>query len=103
VLYLLVHVWVGDSGPVHPDVVVITAIQELLPDELSVIVSDNGVGDLRVENHALDKAHSLLGANFGKGPRLNPLSEFIDHSQQVGQAPRCLLEGSQEIQAPHDK
>jgi hypothetical protein len=37
------------------------------------------------------------------GPWLNPLSEFINHIQLVGQAPGCFLERSQKIQAPHKK
>jgi hypothetical protein len=45
----------GDRGLVHPDVVVITDIQELLPSELGAVVVDDGVGDLEAKNNVLDK------------------------------------------------
>jgi hypothetical protein len=71
--------------------------------ELSVVVSDDIVRDPEAENDVLDEIHSLLGANFGQGFHLDPLSKFIDHDERVGQTPRRLLEGSQKVQAPHDE
>jgi hypothetical protein len=35
---------VGNSRPVHTDVVVITEVEEFLPHELGVVVSDDRVG-----------------------------------------------------------
>jgi hypothetical protein len=72
---------VGDHGPIHLNVVVITEIKELLPNELGVIVNDDEAGDPNTENDVMDKTHYLLGADFGQGPCLNPLSEFIDCNQ----------------------
>jgi hypothetical protein len=40
---------------------------------------------------------------FSQGLCLDLLSKFIERDEQVGHAPRCLLEGSQEVQTPHDK
>jgi hypothetical protein len=54
-----------------------------------------------MENDVLHEIHGLLGANFGQGFRLDPLSKFIDCDEQVGQALRRLIEGSQKVQAPH--
>jgi hypothetical protein len=49
------------------------------------------------------KAHCLFKADFSQGSSLNPLSEFVDSDAQVGQALRRFLEGSQQVQTPHDE
>jgi hypothetical protein len=36
-------------------------------------------------------------------PNLDPLGEFVDGDQQVREAPRCLLQGTDEVQTPHSK
>jgi hypothetical protein len=94
---------VGYRGPVHPDVAVITEIQENFPSELSVVIGDDGVGDPEMENDVRDEIHYLLGANLRQGPHVDPLSELVDRDKQVGQAPRRFFEGSQKVQAPHSK
>jgi hypothetical protein len=94
---------VGDRNPVHPDVVIITEIQELFPGKLSVIVGDDGGRDPEMENDVLDKIYYLLGANLSQEPCLNPLSELVDHHKQLCQAPRRFLLGPQKDQAPHGK
>jgi hypothetical protein len=96
-LDLPVRAWVGDCGPVHPNFVTITEIQEIFPGELSVVVSDEGVRDPKTENDAPDEIHCLLGANLSQGSHLDPLSELVDRDEQVGQAPRCFLEGPQKV------
>jgi hypothetical protein len=60
------------------------------PCELSVVVPE-------IENDVLDEIHCLLGANLSQGPRLDPLSELLDHDEHVGQAPGRFHEGSQEV------
>jgi hypothetical protein len=97
VLDLPVCEGVSDYCPVYTDVVLIVEIQELFPGELDVVVSDDKVGDPKVEDNVLDKAYRLFGVNFGQGPSLDPYSELIDHDKQVGEAPGCFLEGSQEV------
>jgi hypothetical protein len=77
------------------DVIVITKIQEHLSCELSAIIISDRVRDAKTENYVLNEIHSLLGANFSQGLHLDPLSEFIDHDKQVGEAIGCILEGSQ--------
>ena len=42
-LDLTVSTWMSDRGPVDPDAVSITEVQELLPDEVSFVVSDDTV------------------------------------------------------------
>jgi hypothetical protein len=93
----------SDYRSVYPDVVVITEIQESFPGELGLVVSDGRVRDPKVENDALDKAYHFLGADLSQGPSLDLFSELVDHDKQVGEAPRCFLEESQEVQAPHSK
>jgi hypothetical protein len=78
---LFMHGWGCRAlGPVHPNVIVNTEIQELLVGELGAIVGDDGVGDPKLENNVRDETHHLLGADFGQGPCLDPHSEFIDHN-----------------------
>jgi hypothetical protein len=48
------------------------------------------------------KAHCLFRADFSQGSRLDPLSEFVDSDDEVGQALR-FLEGSQQVQTPHNE
>jgi hypothetical protein len=93
----------SDYCLVHPYVVVVIEIQELVPGELGAVVSDDRAGDLKVEDDVLDKAYHLFGANFGHGPSLDPLSELVDHDKQVGEAPGRIFEGPEEVQAPHNK
>jgi hypothetical protein len=74
-------VWVADRGPVHPDVVIIAEIQELLPGELGAVVSDDGVRDPEMENNVLDKIHRPLGVDLSQGLCLDSLSELVDHNK----------------------
>jgi hypothetical protein len=62
-LDLPVCAWVGDHGPVHPDIIIIIEIQEIFPDELGAIVDDDVVRDPKIKNDVLDEIYCLLGAN----------------------------------------
>ena len=42
-LDLTISMWMSDRGPVNPDAVSITEVQELLPGEVSPMVSDDAV------------------------------------------------------------
>jgi hypothetical protein len=55
---------VGNHDLVHLDIVVITEIQELLPGELSTVVSDDRIWDPKAENSVLDEIYHLLGADL---------------------------------------
>jgi hypothetical protein len=73
---------VGEHGPIHADVIVVTEIQESPPPgELSAIVSDDRVRDPKMKNDVLDEIYGLLGANLSQGPHLDPLSKFIDRNR----------------------
>jgi hypothetical protein len=93
---------VGYRGPVQLNAIIVK-IQELLPDELVVIVGDDGVRDPKMENNVLDKIHCLRGADLSQWPCLNPLSELVDRNKPVGQAPRRFLEEPQKVQTLHGK
>jgi hypothetical protein len=75
---------VGDRGPVHTNVIVVTEIQEFFSGELSVVAGNDRVRDPEMKNDVLDEIYDLLGANFSQGLRLNPLGKFIDRDKQVG-------------------
>ena len=45
----------------------------------------------------------MLGLNLADGSSLNPLGEFVDCHQQVGEAPGCLLQRTDEVQSPHSE
>jgi hypothetical protein len=94
VLDLPIRAWVDDGGPVHPNVIIIPEIQELLPGELGAIIGDDGVWDPKTENNVLDKIHHLFGVDLYQGSCLNPLSELVDRNMQVGQVIGCFLEWS---------
>ena len=44
-LDLTVSTWVSDQGPVDSNAISITEVQELLPGEVSPVVSDDAVGN----------------------------------------------------------
>jgi hypothetical protein len=52
---------VANGIPVHPDVVVIAEVEELLPGELGTIVSDNGIQDAESMDDVGEELHRFLG------------------------------------------
>jgi hypothetical protein len=55
-----------------------------------------------------EEEHSLLRSNFGERPCLNPLRKLVNGDEQVGAAPACFLEGSNQVESldhewPHDR
>ena len=45
----------------------------------------------------------MLGFDLADGSSLDPLGEFVDCHQQVGEAPGRLLQRTDEVQSPHGK
>jgi hypothetical protein len=88
---------VSDCCLVYLDVVIIIEVQELLSSQLGPIIGDDGVGVPKAEDNVLEKAYHLFGANYRHGLSFNPLSESVDHDQQVGEALGHFSEGSQEV------
>jgi hypothetical protein len=52
---------VSYGGPVHPDVVVLAEVKELLASELGAVVSDDGVRDPKAMDDVGEEHHRLLG------------------------------------------
>jgi hypothetical protein len=51
---------VVDRDPIHVDVIVVTEIQEFFSGELSVIVDNDRVRDLKMKNDVLDEVYGLF-------------------------------------------
>ena len=84
-------------------VVAVAERQELLSCELGVIVCDDRVWNPEPVDYVREEQHSLLGFNLADGSSLDPLGEFVDCYQQVGEAPGRLLQQADEVQPPHGK
>jgi hypothetical protein len=69
------------------NVMVVTEIQELLASELGVIVRDDAVRNPKAMDDVGEEQHSLFGLDASDGSGLDPLGEFIDGDEQVGEAP----------------
>jgi hypothetical protein len=54
---------VSYDGPVHPDVVVLAEVQELLASELGAVVGDDGVRDPKAMDDVGEERHRLLGSD----------------------------------------
>ena len=76
-LDLTVDTWVSDQGPIYPDVVSITEVQELLPGEVSFVVSDDAVRNTKTLDDVKVELDRLFRTNVGDGLRLYPLGEFV--------------------------
>jgi hypothetical protein len=59
--YLPIRHGVSHSGPVHPDVVILTEVQELSASELGAVVDDDGVWDPKAMDDVGEECHRLFG------------------------------------------
>jgi hypothetical protein len=92
---------VGNSRPVHTDVLVITKVEEFLPRELGVVVGDDCVGYAEAVNDVGEELHHLLEANIDDGSSLDPLGELVDRHEELSEAPGRLSERSHHVEVPH--
>ena len=76
-LDLTISSWMSDRGPVDPDAVSITEVQELLPGEVSPVVSDDTVRNAEPVDDVEEEFDRLFRADVGDGLRLYPLGEFV--------------------------
>ena len=65
------------SRPIDPDVVSITEVQELLPGEVSSVVSDDTVRNTETVDDVKEELDHLFRANVGDGLHLYALGEFV--------------------------
>ena len=77
-LDLTVSTWVSDRGLVDPDDVPITKVQELLPGEVSPMVSDDAVRNTKPVDDVEEEFDRLFRADVGDGLGLYPLGELVD-------------------------
>jgi len=91
------------SRPVHTYVEAVVECQEFLARELGAVVGDDRVRDPEPEDDVGKEQNGLLGFNLADGASLDPLGEFVDCHQQVGEAPGRLLQRTEEVQSPHGK
>ena len=76
-LDLIVSTRVSNQGPIDPDIVSITEVQELLPSEVSSMVSDDIVRNTKMIDDVKEELDRLFQADVGDGLRLHPLGELV--------------------------
>jgi hypothetical protein len=81
----------------------IAEIQKLFTSKLDVVVRDDTVGDPKAMDNVGEEEHSLFGPDTGDRAGLDPLGEFIDCNEQVGEAASCPFQGSNKVELPNDK
>ena len=70
----------SNRGPIDPDVVSITKVQELLLGEVSSVVSDDTVRNTKtIDDVKKEELDCLFRTNVGDGLCLYPLGELVDH------------------------
>ena len=67
----------SNRGLVDPDAVFIIEVHELLPGEVSSVVSDDTVRNTKTIDDVKEELDRLFRANGGYGLRLYPLGEFV--------------------------
>jgi hypothetical protein len=82
-------------------VVVVTEIQKLFASELGAIVCDDTLGDPKAMNNVSEEEYSLLGPDAGDREGLDPLGEFVDCDEQVGEAASCPFQWSNKVKPPN--
>jgi hypothetical protein len=80
--------------PEHTDVVVVVEIQKPFTSELGAIVRDDAVGNPKAVDDVSKKEHGLLRSDAGDRMSLDPLGEFVNSDEQVGEAASCPFQGS---------
>ena len=81
------------GGPVDTDVIFIIELEELLPNELCVVVRDNGVWYSKEMDDIKEEKHDLLGLDRGDRSGLYPLCKLVYDDKQVRIASGAVLRG----------
>lgn len=85
------------------DVEVLAELHKWFSCELNSIIGDDGVGYPEPINNVAEECDSLRRLELGDGFGLDPLGEFVDNNEQVGEASEHLLEGPDQVQPPNRK
>ena len=75
---LTISTWMSDRGPVDPNAISITEVQELLSGEVSPMVSDDAVRNAKPVDDVKEEFDRLFRADVGDGLNLYPLGELVD-------------------------
>jgi hypothetical protein len=82
---------------------VVAEIQKIFTSELGAVVRDDTVGDPKAMDDVSEEEHSLLGPDAGDGAGLDPLGEFVDCDEQVGEAASRPFQRSDKVEPPNGK
>jgi hypothetical protein len=91
---------VGNSRPVHTDIVVIIEVKEFLPCKLGAFVSDDRVGYAEAVNDVGGEGYRLLRADIDNGSRLDPFEELVNRYKEMSEASECLSERPHHVEVP---
>ena len=64
---LTISTWMSDRGPVNPDAVFVTEVQELLPGEVSSMVSDDTVRNAKPIDDVEEELDCIFRVDVGDG------------------------------------
>jgi hypothetical protein len=87
--YLAICFWMSYGRLEHTNVVVVAEIQKLFTSKLGAIVRDDTVGNPKAVDDVGEKEHNLLRPDAGDRTGLDPLGEFVNGNEQVGEAASC--------------
>jgi hypothetical protein len=84
-------------------VVVVVEIQKLFTSKLDTVVRDDTVGNPKAMDNVGEEEHSLFGPDTGDRAGLDPLGEFVDGNEQVGEAASCPFQRPDKVKPPDGK
>jgi hypothetical protein len=99
--YLAICPWVSHGQPEHMDVMIIAEFQEPFVGELGAVVRDDVVGNPKAMDDVGEEQRDLLRSDVGNGTGLDPLGKLVNGDEQVGAAPSCSLQGSDQVKPPN--
>jgi hypothetical protein len=80
---------------------VIAEFQEPFAGKVGAVVRDDVVGNPKAMNDVGEEQRGLLRSDVGNGTSLDPLGKLVNGDEQVGEAPSCFLQGSDQVEPPN--
>jgi hypothetical protein len=84
-------------------VVVVAENQKLFTSKLGAIVHNDTVGNPKAVDDVGEKEHSLLEPDAGDRAGLDPLGEFVNGNEQVGETASGPFQGSDKVEPANGK
>jgi hypothetical protein len=81
----------------------VAEVQKFFASELGAVVRDDTVGDPKAMDDVSEEEHSLLRPDAGDGAGLDPLGEFVDCDELVGEAASRPFQRSNKVEPPNSK